>query len=181
MKYSKTFLAKNGKEILLRSATAADAGAVLENFLLTHAETDYLLSYPDESSFGEEQERQFLGRKEESPKEVELIAWVDGRVAATAGVDAIGRQEKLAHRAEFGVSVAREYWGLGIGRALTEACVQCAREAGYLQLELSVVAANERAIALYRNAGFVEYGRNPKGFRSRTNGFQELVLMRMEL
>lgn len=94
MKYSKTISAKNGKEILLRSATAADAEAVLENFLLTHAETDYLLSYPDESSFSKEQERLFLGRKEESPKEVGLIAWVDGRVAATAGVDAIGRQKK---------------------------------------------------------------------------------------
>jgi hypothetical protein len=29
--------------------------------------------------------------------------------------------------------------------------------------------------------GFVEYGRNPKGFRSRTTGWQELVLMRLEL
>ena len=30
-------------------------------------------------------------------------------------------------------------------------------------------------------AGFVEYGRNPKGFRSRLTGWQELVLMRLEL
>ena len=98
----------------------------------------------------------------------------DGRVVATAGVDAVGTRDKLRHRAEFGVSVLRAYWGLGLGRALTEACIQCAKEAGYEQLELTVVAENERAIALYRKAGFVEFGRNPRGFRSRTSGYQEM-------
>lgn len=87
----------------------------------------------------------------------------------------------MAHRAEFGVSVLKEYWGLGIGRALTEVCIQCARDAGYVQLELNVVAGNARAVSMYKKFGFVEYGRNPKGFRSRTAGFQEIVYMRLEL
>ena len=39
----------------------------------------------------------------------------------------------------------------------------------------------EKATALYESVGFVEYGRNPKGFRSRLAGWQELVLMRLEL
>lgn len=105
----------------------------------------------------------------------------DGRVVATAGVDAVGTRDKLRHRAEFGISVLRAYWGLGLGRALTEACIQCAKEAGYEQLELTVVAENERAIALYRKAGFVEFGRNPRGFRSRTSGYQEIVHMLLAL
>ena len=100
---------------------------------------------------------------------------------ATAGVDAVGTRDKLRHRAEFGVSVLRAYWGLGLGRALTEACIQCAKEAGYEQIELTVVAENKRAIALYRKAGFVEFGRNPRGFRSRTSGYQEIVHMLLAL
>ena len=40
----------------------------------------------------------------------------------------------------------REYWGIGIGSALTEACIKCAKEAGYIQLELNVVADNTRLI-----------------------------------
>ena len=79
------------------------------------------------------------------------------------------------------ISVLRAYWGLGLGRALTEACIQWAKEAGYEQLELTVVAENERAIALYRKAGFVEFGRNPRGFRSRTSGYQEIVHMLLAL
>ena len=101
--------------------------------------------------------------------------------AGTAGIDAIGAQYKVAHRAEFGVSILKEYWGLGIGRALMEACIHCAKTAGYAQLELDVVAENARAISMYQTAGFVEYGRNPKGFRSRNAGFQELISMRLEL
>ena len=75
----------------------------------------------------------------------------------------------------------RAYWGLGVGRALTKACIECARAAGYVQLELEAVAENKAALALYKSVGFVEYGRNPKGFRSRSTGWQELVLMRLEL
>ena len=174
MTYSRQIVLKNGNTALLRNAEPSDACAVLENFSLTHAETDYLLTYPDESTFDAEREACFLQRKAESANEIEIIAVADGRVVATAGVDAVGTRDKLRHRAEFGISVLRAYWGLGLGRALTEACIQCAKEAGYEQIELTVVAENERAIALYRKAGFVEFGRNPRGFRSRTSGYQEM-------
>ena len=68
-----------------------------------------------------------------------------------------------------------------MGKALTEACIRCAREAGYDQLELNVVAENERALSLYRSLGFKEFGRNPRGFNSRLSGYQELVYMLLRL
>ena len=64
---------------------------------------------------------------------------------------------------------------------MTAACIECAKVAGYSQLELDVVSDNKAAVALYRKAVFTEYGRNPRGFRSRTAGWQELILMRKEL
>ena len=142
---------------------------------------DYLLSYPEENSFTAEREAQFLKEKTESADEIEILAEVDGRVVGTAGIERVGAKEKVRHRASFGISVDQAWWGLGIGRALTEACIECARETGYAQLELDVVADNKRAIMLYQGEGFVEYGRNPKGFRSRITGWQELVLMRLDL
>ena len=75
----------------------------------------------------------------------------------------------------------KKYWGLGLGGALTKACIDCAKEAGYTQLELDVVAENEGAISLYKKMGFTEYGRNPKGFNSRIGGYQELVYMLLDL
>ena len=181
MKYDQTIITPKGLAVHIRNGVASDGSAVLENFNLTHAETDYLLSYPDENHFDAEQESRYLEKKETSPNEIELIAFVDGKVAGTAGIDAIGTQYKVTHRAEFGISILKEYWGLGIGRALMEACIHCAKTAGYAQLELEVVADNHRAVSLYESLGFREYGRNPKGFLSRTAGYQTLVYMRLEL
>ena len=181
MKYNKIITLKNGKEVLLRNGEFADGEAVFVNFNETHAETDYLLSYPDENSFNAQQEAEFLKNKTESPNEIEIVALVDGVVAGTAGIEAVGAKYKLKHRAELGIAILKEYWGLGLGKALMEACIECAKEAGYTQLELNVVAENERAVALYKKMGFVEYGRNPRGFNSRVSGYQEVVYMLLEL
>ena len=181
MKYSEEIILKNREKIIIRNAAASDGGAVLEIFNLTHTETDYLLSYVDESQHNPENEAEFLKKKEESQNEIELSAIANGRVVGLSGISAVGAKYKVRHRAEFGISVIKEYWGLGIGRALMDACIKCAKEAGYIQLELSVVADNQRAISMYKSTGFVEYGRNPKGFNSRESGFQELVFMRLEL
>ena len=50
MKYSKKVILKNGMECYLRNATESDGQLVLDNFRLTHTETDYLLTYPDENN-----------------------------------------------------------------------------------------------------------------------------------
>ena len=123
MQFNRSITLRDGRLCRLRSGVAADGEAVLANFRLTHGQTDFLLTYPDEISFTAEQEGEFLKRKAENDNEVEIIALVDGRVVATAGIDAIGAKYKLRHRAEFGISVLKEYWGLGIGRALMYACI----------------------------------------------------------
>lgn len=181
MRYAKTVLLKSGVELLVRNAVASDTRAVRDIMQRTHAETDYLLSYPDEQSVDDEQEARSLAETERSDNEVELVAVVDGRIVGSAGVTAVGGRRKLAHRARFGISVLKDYWGMGIGRVVMEASIDCARRAGYTQLELDVVAGNERAVSLYRRAGFEEYGRNPRGYRSAAAGYQELVHMRLEL
>ena len=127
------------------------------------------------------QEAQFLREKTDSENEIELLAEVEGRIVGAAGIAALGKKEKIRHRADFGIGIDRAYWGLGIGRALTRACIELARQAGYSQLELEAVADNAHALALYESEGFREYGRNPRGFRSRYTGWQELVYMRLEL
>ncbi len=181
MQYRKEIRLRDGHQCLLRSASASDAEEILVNFNKTHGETEYLLSYPNEKNFTVGEEADFLQNKECSPSEAEICAIVDGRIVGTAGVDAIGLREKIRHRASCGISIEKDYWGLGIGRALMTACIECAKQAGYSQLELEAVSDNERAIGLYRSLGFLEYGRNPRGFRTRDSQWQELMLMRLEL
>lgn len=181
MKYYKEVRLKDGRICILRNGSASDAEEILKNFNLTHGETEFLATYPDESTLDVLKEEKFLSEREESGDEVELCAVLDGQIVGTAGVDRIGTKDKVKHRARFGISIEKASWGLGIGRALTQACIECAEEVGYSQLELDVVGTNERAVSLYKSLGFIEYGRNPKGFRTREGEWQELLLMRLEL
>lgn len=180
MNYAKDVVIKNDKKCLIRNAVGDDAQEVLDVFLLTHEQTDFLSSYKDQTSFDAEFEKEFLTNIERSEKEVFLCAVVDGQIVGTASVLPVGAN-KVGHRAEFGIAIDKDYWGIGIGKALTAACIECAKDSGYAQLELEVVGDNAGAIALYRKMGFVEFGRNPRGFCSRFQGWQELVSMRLEL
>ena len=85
MKYYKIILLKNGTECCLRNGTESDGQLVLDNFNLTHEQTDYLLSYPDENSFDVVQESRFLKEKSESDNEIEILAVVNNDVVGTAG------------------------------------------------------------------------------------------------
>lgn len=181
MRYARAVELKGGLELLVRNAVASDARALRDIMQRTHAETDYLLSYPDEQGADDEQEARSLAETERSDNEVELVAVLGGRIVGSTGIAAVGSRRKVVHRARFGISILKEHWGLGIGRVLMESCIDCACRAGYAQLELEVVADNQRAVSLYRRAGFEEYGRNPRGYRSAAAGYQELVHMRLEL
>ena len=66
MQYYKTIQLKDGRACCLRNAKEADSAAALANFILTHEQTDYLLTYPDENTMTAEDESRFLKAKTES-------------------------------------------------------------------------------------------------------------------
>ena len=108
MRYAETVILKDGVELLVRNAVASDARALRDIMQRTHAETDYLLSYPDEQGSDDEQEARSLAETERSDNEVELVAVLDGWIVGSAGIAAVGSRRKVAHRARFGISVLKE-------------------------------------------------------------------------
>lgn len=111
MTFEKTVTLKDGRNCLLRNGVTSDGKAVLDVFNRTHEETDYLLTYSDENCFTASQEADFLQRKTDNTNTVEIIAVVDGVVAGTAGIDALGMRDKIKHRAVFGHCHYKEILG----------------------------------------------------------------------
>lgn len=71
---------------------------------------------------------------------------------------------KTAHKAFLvGMYVAPAARGRGLGRALLEAVIAEAKAGGARDLHLSVSEAAPAAVRLYRGAGFVAWGREPRG------------------
>jgi arylformamidase len=95
-----------------------------------------------------------------------LGAFESGTMIGTVGVQTEART-KLRHQATvIGMYVAAEHARHGVGRALVDACIARSRDIGTLEtLILTVTSANAQAVRLYRRAGFVEYGREPRTMR----------------
>jgi RimJ/RimL family protein N-acetyltransferase len=89
---------------------------------------------------------------------------------------------KTRHKAlVIGMYVAPAARGTGTGRALLQAVIEHARgKAGLLMLTLTVTEGNERAINLYRAAGFEIYGVEPMAILT-PGGYKGKVLMCLKL
>ncbi len=88
-------------------------------------------------------------------------ATVNGQEQTVGMVGLHGVQPGLrrAHVRGLGISVAKEWQGQGVGQALMTAALDWADQwAGVLRIELTVLADNPRAIALYERHGFVREG-----------------------
>ena len=70
-----------------------------------------------------------------------------------------------------------EFHGRGVGRALMTSLLDLAdRWIGLVRVDLEANADNERAIAMYRQFGFVEEGRQQKAYFS-DGAYTDAVLM----
>jgi len=181
MRFRKEITLENGLACILRNCEYDDGEAVFDIYTETHGETDFLLAYPDESSFTVAQERDFLKSSAESERGIQLCAEIDGKLVGLAGLEPLGSKYKIRHRGEIGISILKDFWGMGLGYQMMEVLMECALSVGITQVELQVVSDNERGLALYKKLGFKEFGRNKKGLNSRISGYQELIYMSLEL
>jgi len=87
------------------------------------------------------------------------------------------RKSKQAHRWGLAMMyVSPEVRGHGAANGLMSIAVAYAKNAGVLQIELSVNAANIRATRFYEKHKFQTTGRIPRGY-SIDNGFADEVMM----
>ena len=68
-------------------------------------------------------------------------------------------QEALKHKAELGITVHDDYQNMGIGTALLKHLIGIARMKKLKKIYLNVSTANDRAINLYKKAGFEVEGK----------------------
>jgi RimJ/RimL family protein N-acetyltransferase len=146
---------KDGRSAIIRRATPDDAAAITEFVNLVGAELQFTLR--ERATWTLEEERATLAAAVD-PASAFFVAEIAGRLSGLLNV-ARGRWTKDFHAAEFGMSCRPDDRGVGLGTALLQAGMEWARSAGVRKLNLEVFATNERAIALYRKAGFVEEGR----------------------
>ena len=149
---------KNNLPLILRCAEPDDAGKLLIFNEQAAGESENLSFGPGEFEMGLEEERAFLQEIAEVPTSLFVIAEVAGEIAGTLVFQA-GKRPRLRHSGEFGMSVLRRYWNLGIGSHLLTYLIAWARQTNTVRkINLRVRVDNLPAIHLYKKHGFVQEG-----------------------
>lgn len=153
-----THTLKNGLAVLIRDAQPTDAVALLNKIQRVASETDYLGFGAGEFTMTTQQEKDFLEKARAADNQLYLLAIINNEIAGSLNF-AAGTRARSRHSGDFGVTVLKGYWGLGIGGLLLDTLIDWAKEGQIIKkIHLKVRTDNQKAISLYEKRGFVTEG-----------------------
>ena len=171
------FRLKDGKMMVLRSATPADAPQLLEHVYAIFEEGEFVLSTLEDFHMTEEHEASWLQTNLNDPCKVVIVAENESQIIGMLNFHN-GERKRIAHQGEFGISVNRVWRDQGIGRALLSALILWAQQQPTIEkVCLEVFATNTRAIALYQALGFQEEGRLVKQIKLGPGMYVDTIRM----
>ena len=113
---------------------------------------------------------------DEAHRRQRVVAVEDGRVVGWAALSAFSNRACYAGVAESSVYIAPDAQGRGVGRALMDALIDAAEEAGVWTLQAGIFPENEASIALHERCGFRVVGTRER--IGKLNGaWRDVVLM----
>lgn len=167
---------KNGMDLLQRNAEEKDAEKMIEYLNIIGGESDNLLFGKDGFRLNVEQEREYLKNAKEDPNALMLLGFIDDKIVSVAHISASNRA-RIAHNSEISISVKKEYWHTGIGRAQMNELIAFVKDSGNTRnISLGVRDANVNAIELYEKCGFKKVGVH-KNFFNINGSFYDEILM----
>ena len=166
--------AKDGRTIVVRRATEADAEQLLRNINEVGAEGDWILT--ESIPWDPLREREWI-RGFDGATSLLLVAEVDRRVVGQLDVRIPGFP-KARHVGNLGIAVVKAYRGIGVGRALMERALAWMKARGVEKATLEVFSTNERAIALYRKMGFEVEGVRARQYKIRGAYVDDVLMAR---
>jgi RimJ/RimL family protein N-acetyltransferase len=146
-----------GEASLMRIRTVTEDDALALCFYAEALFAEHLPGIYDREAPTLEQELAFIRSHTEPENSTMFVAEEDRRVLGNIGF--IGRTlAEERHAGEFGLSVAKEYRGRGIGTALIEALLAWAPAHGIWRVEVKSWSNNPGSKRLYERMGFAEEG-----------------------
>lgn len=178
MKIEETsFILKDGRQVLIKSAVKEDAALLKAHRESTALETHFMAREAEDGQMSEEKIYSNLDAIEKSERDFMINAYLNGKIIGDLGVVCMRDLAKMRHRAYLGMSIRQEYTGQGLGTFMIKMAVEQAKKNGFEQIELGVYSDNEKARHLYKKAGFEEFGKNPKAFKLKDGTYRDEIIM----
>ncbi len=169
------FVLKNGKKVSIRDVEVRDAKKLVEYMKIISAESKNLLRDPDEFAMTVEEEEKFIEKTISSEDNHMFTVW-DGDLLISATGFHGSSLRRIKHKVSMGISILKDYNGLGLGSKLMEVVVSKARDYGKTKIELEVRNDNPAAIRIYEKVGFEVEGIRKHGFYA-DGKYIDLILM----
>lgn len=148
----------NGCMASIRNASKSDAKEMLIYIDRISKESDNLTFGEGEFGITLDQEENFIESISMKNNALFIVAEMEGKIIGNLSF-AGGVRPRTAHTGEFGVSVLKEYWGLGVGTELITYLIQWCKQTGIVRkVNLKVRSDNYSAIHVYKKLGFNEEG-----------------------
>ncbi len=156
--YSSEKITRDEQTLNIREARGRDARAVLAYLDLIFQETDFFTYGPGEFRLTQKEEFDYLEKCRGAENCLYLTALLEETVIGTLSFQA-GTRLRIQHAGEFGISVLRKYWSIGVASSLIDSLIEWSIDGNIIRkINLRVRADNHRAIDLYKQKGFVVEG-----------------------
>ncbi len=162
--------------VAIQSAQASDCEELLAFIRTVNGETDFLARGAEGFYMTAKDERRFIEDKRNNPKELFLTARYNGLLVGTLSFCS-SPLIRYSHKGSFGISILKDYWGLGIGKKLIETMIEWADANGIVKTTLEVDSLNQRAIHLYKSFGFQEEGFFRMDRQMENKEFRDSIVM----
>lgn len=164
-------------DLTIREAIPEDAAELLKMTRQIGRETEFLVM--DEKGINLPEELLAIQLEDiyESPNNTLFVALLGEQIIGTASLKG-SNEKRIAHIAELGISILKDYWGMGLGSVLMEELLIWAQESQTVyRIELTVQEQNTTAIHLYEKFGFQKEALMARGARSDDGHFLNVWLM----
>lgn len=166
-----------GLDILIRYPTLEDLEVMFTYINTLSKEQTYIRYQGEEITF--EQESRYLAKQLEKINKNQAVQLLAFNTNQLIGISDILMKDRVEnHIGIFGITVAKEFRGKGIGKVLMERVLEEGlRKLSQLKIAtLEVFANNHRAIQLYQKFGFKQYGLLPKGIKHKNNLIDAILM-----
>jgi RimJ/RimL family protein N-acetyltransferase len=163
----------DGRKLVIGHVEVDDAAELVAYVNRISGESDFLTFGSGEFGMSVEDETKFIQALDGGRFNFMLKGVIEGEIVSAS---TLMRQKRprVRHTGEFGISVAKSHWGLGIGKNMCLTMLAVARRVGVTKVNLKVREDNHRAIRLYESVGFRREGLTQRALRLDDRYFAEL-------
>ena len=172
---------KNGELLEILPATLEDAEDHARYINIVKNETRFLSLDSKDGESTVNSQSKWINSSILDNRKIILMAKINGEIVGCGNVSPIYNSTRFYHRCEIGISVKKEFWGLGIASEILKQLIVFAKEQNYEQMELQVVEENIPAINLYKKFGFYETGFIKNGMKYTDGTYTKLILLQKDL